>query len=205
MSNENADAPLALPADPIAAFRLWFQEAEAAKIHEPNAMTLATSTPDGRPRARIVLMKGIAADGLDFFTNYESRKGQELAANPFAALTFHWKELTRQIRFEGRTDRLSAAESDVYFQTRPRGSRIGAWASPQSRPIRGREDLLARIKEVESRFPGETHIPCPPHWGGFRLRPERVEFWEERPFRLHERIVFETTVTGAWTTSRLAP
>jgi pyridoxamine 5'-phosphate oxidase len=204
MSSSKNPAPLSLPSDPLTAFALWFKAAEAAKVHEPNAMTLATATPDGRPRARIMLMKGITATGIEFFTNYESPKGLELLANPFAALVFHWKELARQVRLEGRSTRLSAAESDAYFQSRPRGSQIGAWASRQSQVIGGQEDLLAKIKLVEERFPDGSRVPCPPHWGGFCLVPERVEFWEERPYRLHERVVYDRD--GAqWRASRVSP
>lgn len=200
---DDAIGPLALPPSPIDAFRLWFQKAQDAKIHEPNAMTLATASRDGRPHARIVLLKGVSQGGLEFYTNYESKKGRELSENPFAALTFHWKELTRQVRFEGSVQKLTHEESNAYFQSRPRGSQIGAWSSPQSRPIANRDELVARVRATEAKYEGQS-VPCPPHWGGFRLMPDIAEFWEERPFRLHERVFYKLTSSG-WTSERLAP
>lgn len=191
--------------DPIRQFAAWYDAAVAAGVPEPEAMTLSTATPDGRPSARIVLLRGFDARGFCFFTNYGSRKGRELTANPHAALTFHWADLERQIRIEGRVEQTTAAESDEYFRSRPSSSRIGAWSSPQSEVIADRaalESIFARFRE---EHPDDTAIPRPPHWGGFRLAPERIEFWQGRPSRLHDRLVFRRDATGTWILERLAP
>jgi len=188
--------------DPFALFAKWFDQAVAAAVPEPNAMTLATSTPDGKPSARIVLLKHCDPRGLTFFTNYGSRKGQELAANPRAALLFHWVDLARQVRVEGAVTRISDAESDEYHASRPRGSRMGAWASPQSQVIPDRSFLENKLPDLEARYP--TEIPRPPHWGGFRLVPEMIEFWQGRANRLHDRIRF-TRHGNAWLRERLGP
>lgn len=202
------EGPLQLPSDPIDAFLQWFDEALKAGVADPTAMTLATASKAGRPSARIVLLKGTSvgrdgARGLEFFTNYASRKSQDLDENPQAALVFHWPAMRRQVRFEGRVEKLAVEESNAYFQTRPRGSRIGAWSSPQSRPISSREELEHFVRQSEERFK-ESEIPCPPFWGGWRLIPDHIEFWEERPFRLHERLVFDKNAAG-WFIARLAP
>jgi len=189
--------------DPIREFSKWFQEATAAGVIEPHAMALATSTLDGRPSVRIVLLRGCDERGFAFFTNYESRKAIELEANPRAALALHWHELERQVRIEGRVQRLSAAESDAYFQTRPVGSRLGAWASPQSEVIAGRESLEARYQEIESRYP-DGHVPRPENWGGYLVVPDIIEFWQGRPSRLHDRLRFSRRGSG-WAIERLAP
>lgn len=188
--------------EPLKQFGVWMVEAIHAQVPEPTAMTLATADGNGRPSARIVLLKGIDPKGFVFYTNYESRKGRDLAANPAAALTFMWKELERQVRIEGRVEKVSAEESDAYFATRPLGSRIGAWASPQSRPIDGREWLETRWAELAGRY-GDTP-PRPPHWGGYRLLPEYVEFWQGRMSRLHDRIVYRREA-GGWRIERVAP
>jgi len=169
----------------------------------PEAMALATATADGVPSVRMVLLKGADADGFTFFTNYESRKGGELEQNPRAALCFHWKELDRQVRVTGTVTRVSAAESLAYFESRPEGSRVGAWASRQSRPLTSRDELLARVDEIGARFAGGD-VPLPPFWGGYRVRPERIEFWQGRPDRLHDRFAFDR-VPGGWTVVRLYP
>jgi pyridoxamine 5'-phosphate oxidase len=189
--------------DPFAQFAAWFAEAQASEPNDPNAMTLATATPSGLPSARIVLLKGWDAQGFVFFSNRTSRKGGELAANPVAALLFHWKSLRRQIRIEGAIEQVSEAESDEYYATRPRGSRIGAWASLQSSTLPAREDLLRRVAEYEAAYPGDA-IPRPPHWGGWRLKPAAFEFWQDMPFRLHDRGVFLRTASG-WAASKLFP
>lgn len=191
--------------DPIDQFAVWYDAAVAAGVLEPEAMTLSTATPAGRPSARIVLLRGFDARGFCFFTNYASRKGRELEANPHASLTFHWATLERQVRIEGRVERTSSTESDAYFASRPGTSRIGAWSSPQSEVIPDRgtlEDLVARFREVH---PDDAEIPRPDHWGGFRVVPERIEFWQGRPSRLHDRLRFTRDASGGWVLERLAP
>lgn len=185
-------APPTVPtdADPFALFAAWLAEAERTEPNDANAMTLASCTADGRPSARMVLLKGWDARGFVFYTNQQSRKGEELDANPHAALLFHWKSLRRQVRIEGAVERTTAAEADAYFASRPRLSRLGAWASDQSRPLPGRAELERRLAELEARFP-DGAIPRPPHWSGYRVVPERFEFWQDMPFRLHDRTVFE--------------
>lgn len=190
--------------DPLRQFVAWFQEALMAKAHEPNAMTLATSTADGVPSARIVLLKGVDQETFVFFTNYLSRKGRELDQNPRAALVFYWPELERQVRVEGDVVRTSAAESDAYFASRPPASRIGSAASDQSQPIASRDVLEARVKELRAQFP-TGDIPRPPEWGGYRLRPRRLEFWQGRPSRLHDRIEYRREDSSKWAVRRLAP
>jgi pyridoxamine 5'-phosphate oxidase len=189
-------------ADPIRQFETWFAQALDAKLPEPNAMTVATVDADGRPAARILLIKGVDARGFVFYTNYESRKGRELAANPHASLLFYWIELERQVRIEGKVEKTSAEESDAYFHSRPLGSRIGAWASQQSTVIANRAELEAREREIAAKY-GENP-PRPPHWGGYRLVPDVVEFWQGRPSRLHDRIRY-TREQNAWRIERLAP
>ncbi|WNJ16782.1 pyridoxamine 5'-phosphate oxidase [Pontibacter sp. G13] len=193
-----------ISADPIVQFEQWFQQAVDSEVMEPNAMTLATSV-NGKPTIRIVLLKGFDDQGFHFFTNYESRKGQELAANPAAALNFFWPELQRQVRIEGMVEKLEADQSDSYYQSRGRGSQIGAWASPQSQEIAGREVLEEMVEEVTKKYEGETPIPRPEHWGGYRLKPTYLEFWQGRSSRLHDRIVYELNDQGEWRTARLAP
>ncbi len=189
--------------NPIEQFNRWWNEALVSEIIEVNAMTLATSTKEGKPSARIVLLKGFDERGFIFFTNYESKKGKALAENPHAALGFFWKEIERQIRIEGVTEKISVAESDAYFFSRPEGSRIGAWASPQSEIIKNR----AMLEENVQRFSGEfkNSIPRPPHWGGYRVMPELIEFWQGRTNRLHDRIQYTKTRDGSWKVDRLAP
>jgi pyridoxamine 5'-phosphate oxidase len=190
-------------ADPLRQFQSWMDEAFAAKVPEPNAMTLATVGADGRPSTRIVLIKGADARGLVWFTNYDSRKGRELAVHPFAALQFHWVELERVVRIEGRVVRVDDAESDAYFASRPLDSRIGAWASPQSEVIESRGVLVANAAKYAARFLLDP--PRPPHWGGFRLQPEAWEFWQGRRSRLHDRLRYRLADGGGWTRERLAP
>lgn len=194
------------PSEPWPLFAQWFEQALAAGVPEPNAMTVATVGSDLRPSTRIVLMKDWDQDGLVWFTNYNSRKGRELAGNPFAALQFHWVEMERVVRIEGQVEQVCAAESDRYFQSRPVGSQIGAWVSPQSEVLAaGREELETRLQEVQTRFAkADAVIDRPPHWGGYRLRPERWEFWQGRPSRLHDRMVY-VRQAEAWHLQRLAP
>ena len=192
----------ALDADPLAQFVRWFDEALAAGVPEANAMTLATVGPEGRPSARIVLLKGVDARGLAFFTNYDSRKGRELARDARVALLFFWPELERQVRIEGSAGRVAAAESDAYFRERPRESQLSAWASPQSEPIPDRAFLDARLAELRARFTGD--VPRPPHWGGIRVVPRCFEFWQGRASRTHDRLRY-TRQGDAWAIERLAP
>jgi len=187
---------------PFVQFEAWFKDATAAAVPEPNAMTLATANHAGKPSARIVLIKDFDQRGATFFTNYQSRKGEDLLANPSAALLFFWPELERQIRIEGRVERVDAAESDAYYAIRPLASRIGAWASPQSRVIASREELAARVASFSEQY-GEAPVR-PPHWGGYRLVPDLFEFWQGRASRLHDRIAYRLA-DAAWRIERLAP
>jgi len=193
------------PAEPFELFTRWFEEAlktEQAPV-EANAMTLATVDAEGRPHCRVLLLKALDTQGFTFFTNYESAKGRQLDANPFAAMTFFWPTLERQVRIEGRVSKVSHAESDAYFQVRPLGSRLGAWASPQSRVIADRAELEGLLKATEQRF-SDTQPDCPEHWGGYRLVPERIEFWQGRSSRLHDRLNYRRS-DQAWLRERLAP
>lgn len=189
--------------DPFRLFGAWFDEARAAEPNDPDAMALATATPDGRPSVRIVLLKGFGPDGFTFYTNAESRKGEELTANPFAALLFHWKSLRRQVRIEGPISEVSSAEADAYFATRSRDSQLGAHASRQSRPLDRRATFEAQYEEMKLRFRGRD-VPRPERWTGFRLNPERLEFWTDRPHRLHERRLFVRDGDG-WSEGLLYP
>jgi pyridoxamine 5'-phosphate oxidase len=189
--------------DPIKQFQLWFNDATAAGLPLPEAMTLATATPDGKPSARMVLLKQVDHDGFVFFTNYRSAKAEQLDANPYAALVFYWATLDRQVRVEGSVVRTSAQESCDYFKTRPRESQIGAWASAQSQAIGSRDVLEQRAQELEALY-GDREIDCPEYWGGYRLKPERIEFWKSRVGRLHDRILYQRNATG-WSITRLAP
>jgi pyridoxamine 5'-phosphate oxidase len=188
---------------PLTLVREWFEEAAASGIVEAERMALATATPDGRPSVRIVLLKGIDDEGIRFFTNYSSRKGRELAANPRAAATFYWQPLYRAARLEGPVERLSAEESDAYFASRPRGAQVGAWASAQGSVLHGRAELEERVRAVEERFPDA--VPRPEYWGGYRLRPEAIELWQGRPDRLHDREHFLLGSDGTWRAERLSP
>jgi pyridoxamine 5'-phosphate oxidase len=189
--------------DPIRQFLIWFEAANEAEVPEPHAMTLATATPDGRPSARIVLLRGCDERGFAFFTNYESRKGRELEANPHAALVFYWHGLERQVRVEGTVERVSDRESDAYFHSRPAASRLGAWASRQSEVIDDRESLEARCRAMEATYP-DGNVPRPEYWGGYRVVPEAVEFWQGRPSRLHDRLRY-TRAGRDWKIERLSP
>lgn len=189
--------------NPFDQFKGWFDDAINAEVNEPNAMMLATATPDGKPSARMVLLKGFDNEGLTFFTNYKSRKGTQLECNPYAALVFFWPELERQIRVEGKVYKVSGMESDEYFDTRPEGSKIGAWASPQSQVITDRVFLESLYADTEKKFE-EREIPRPKNWGGFRLAPNLFEFWQGRPNRLHDRILY-LKKDDVWGVERLAP
>ena len=188
--------------NPIDQFKIWFEQAQHAELPEPNAMTVASVDENGKPSARVVLIKEVGPDGFVFFTNYNSRKGQALQANPHAALLFFWPELERQIRIEGPIEKVSDQESDAYFHSRPLDSRIGAWASPQSQVISGRSVLVTNAAEYALKF--ALNPPRPPHWGGFRVKPEAIEFWQGRPSRLHDRIRY-TLDQAHWKIERLAP
>ncbi len=193
------------PIEPLSLFRQWFDDAiqtEQPPV-EPNAMTLATVDADGRPHCRVLLLKALDDRGFTFFTNYDSAKAEQLGVCPFAAMTFFWPSLERQVRIEGRIEKVSAAESDAYYQVRPLGSRLGAWASPQSQVIRDRAELERLLAETEQRFLDQTPH-CPPHWGGYRLVPDRIEFWQGRPSRLHDRLNYRS-VASDWQRERLAP
>ncbi len=192
-----------VPTDPIDEFRAWMDDATAAGIREPTAATLATASKDARPSARMILLKGFDHRGFVFSTNYDSRKARELAENPWASLLFHWDPLARQVRIEGPVTKIGPEESDAVFKARPRGARLGSWASPQSRPIASRDTLEARLNEMQRRFPGD--VPRPPFWGGYRLAPERLEFWQAGENRLHDRLLYARLPDGGWQVERLAP
>jgi pyridoxamine 5'-phosphate oxidase len=190
--------------DPLDQFKIWLNEAILSEVLEPTALVLSTVSADCRPSARVVLLKEVSSDGFVFFTNYDSRKGQDLAKRPFGSITFFWAELERQVRIEGTIQKVAADVSDMYFHTRPRGSQIGAWASPQSHEINSREELEQAELKYEKDFANLDIVPRPQHWGGYVLKPERIEFWQGRPNRLHDRIVFELA-DSQWTRKRLAP
>src|SRR5450432_126957 len=185
-------------------FNRWWMEALASEVDEVNAMTLATASADGLPAARIVLLKDFHENGFHFYTNYNSFKGKQLQENPRACLVFFWKELERQVRITGIVEKISQAESDIYFQTRPAGSRIGAWASPQSEVIESSDWLIQQANQIESKFT-QSHIPRPPYWGGYLVRPVTIEFWQGRPNRLHDRLLYSLQENGLWAIERLAP
>ena len=190
--------------NPIVQFENWWQKAVESKIEEPNAMALATCDPLGKPSARIVLLKEIKDNGFVFFTNYQSRKGKEIEENPFVSLLFFWKELERQVRIEGKIKKIPAAESDEYFNSRPPESRIGAWSSPQSNVINSRDTLQKNVEKYTSQF-GTKNIPRPEFWGGYIVEPQRIEFWQGRPGRLHDRLQYSLTENNEWIIKRLAP
>ncbi|MFZ4633317.1 MAG: pyridoxamine 5'-phosphate oxidase [Saprospiraceae bacterium] len=191
-------------ADPFEQFGRWFDEALNAQLHEPNAMTLATADATGRPSARTVLLKGFDARGFVFYTNYNSRKGQDLSANPYASLLFWWGELERQVRIEGPVEKVSEGESEAYFQSRPRDSQLGAWASPQSQVIVDRGVIETTMADLKSTYADQPVLPLPPHWGGYRVIPDHFEFWQGRESRLHDRIRY-TPLGDGWVLDRLAP
>lgn len=189
--------------DPFALFASWFAEAEASEPSDPNAMIVVTTTPEGRPSARTILLKGVDPRGFVFYTNKESRKAEELAANPAIFLLFYWKSLGRQVRIEGAVESVTDAEADAYYATRPRVSRLGAWASQQSRPLDSRATLEQRLAEYDAKYPGDD-IPRPAYWSGYRVLPDSFEFWQNMPFRLHDRTVFTRTEAG-WNVGKLFP
>lgn len=191
--------------DPLVQFRGWLEHATGAGIYEPNAMVLSTIDPDGRPSSRTVLLRGIHADGFEFFTDYGSRKGRALRVNPLASLLFPWYSLHRQVVVYGVAQATSAAVSDAYFASRPHGSQISAIASEQSQPVAGREVLEERVRELEERYPEGSDVPRPANWGGFRVKADRIEFWQGRTSRLHDRILYTAAGDGSWTIERLQP
>lgn len=193
-----------IESEPFGLFETWLAEATAAEPNDPTAMTLATAGLEGVPSARMVLLKGVDARGFVFYTNMQSRKAAELASNPRVALLFHWKSLRRQVRIEGTTEPVTDAEADAYFASRPRISRLGAWASDQSRPLPNREELERRLAEQEARFPDDA-VPRPPHWSGYRVLPNRFEFWQDMPYRLHDRTVYSRDSSGGWRSGKLYP
>jgi pyridoxamine 5'-phosphate oxidase len=195
----------AVDPNPIVQFESWFQQALAADLPEPNAMTLATATRDGKPSARIVLLKEVSESGFVFYTNYMSRKGRDLEANPWAALIFYWADLERQVRIEGDVARLPRSQSESYFQSRPKGSRLGAWVSRQSRPVESRAQLEIRLKDLEARYFNSDFVPAPEFWGGYLVQPIVIEFWQGRPNRLHDRIEYRRKGESDWQIQRLAP
>ncbi len=194
-----------LTPDPMDMFARWWQECLDAKVEEPNAMTLATANADGQPSARTVLLKGTSPDGFEFFTNYESRKAQDMAENPKVTLLFFWQKLERQVRIEGVVEKVSSEKSAAYFQSRPLGSQIGAWASPQSKVIADRSVLEDKIISIRERFKEQDPLPAPPHWGGYLVRPVTIEFWQGRNDRLHDRFHYRKNADGFWIAERLAP
>ncbi len=190
--------------NPFQQFKTWFDQALTARLPEPNAMTIATATLDGKPSARIVLLKDYDERGFVFYTNYESHKGQLLVANPWGAIAFWWAELERQVRIEGRVEKVSTTESDKYFRSRPVGSQLGAWVSNQSQVIENRQVLERRLEQLKQEYENKE-VPRPPHWGGFRVVPEAIEFWQGRPSRLHDRLLYRRGEDGNWTIQRLSP
>lgn len=190
--------------NPFEQFNIWFDQALTAELPEPNAMTIATATLDGKPSARMVLLKEYDERGFAFFTNYTSYKGQQLAENPWGAIVFWWAELERQVRIQGRVEKVSEAESERYFHSRPKGSQLGAWASEQSQAIANREVLEQRLEQLKDEYENKP-VPRPPHWGGFRVIPDEIEFWQGRPSRLHDRLLYRRCEDGSWTIRRLAP
>jgi len=202
--DQGLDVPDLAP-DPITMFRRWMDDTVEAGLHEPNAMVVTTVSGEGRPSARMVLLKGVDERGFVFYTNYESRKGHDLAANPAVALLFPWHDLQRQVRVEGTASRVSQTESEAYFSSRPRGSQLGAWASPQSSEVSSRAELDDLYEGVEQRFDDSVGVPLPPQWGGYLVRPDVVEFWQGRKGRMHDRMVYRRDGSRGWTTTRLAP
>ena len=191
--------------NPIVQFERWFLEAQSAQIKEPNAMTLSTVSAEGRPSARIVLLKEVSESGFVFYTNYESRKGKDLKENPYAALTFFWADLERQVRVEGEVHRATRQVSEAYFRSRPKGSRLGAWVSRQSEMLTGRKQLETRLKDLEAHYAGTDEVPLPDFWGGYCLIPQAIEFWQGRPNRLHDRILYKRKGEASWIIGRLSP
>jgi pyridoxamine 5'-phosphate oxidase len=201
---EEAIDPALLEADPVEEFAKWYERAQTSTDMLPNAMSLATATADGRPSVRVVLLKGFGAEGFEFYTNYDSPKAHEIEANPRVALAFHWKPLFRQVRIEGVAERVEDETSRAYWETRPRGSRIAAWASAQSEVVGDYATLERRVAELEQEYPGES-IPLPPFWGGYRVKPDRFEFWLSRESRLHDRFRYDANGDGTWRIARLQP
>lgn len=201
---EGLDAPDLAP-DPIVMFRRWLADTVDAGLHEPNAMVVTTVSAEGRPSSRMVLLKGVDEEGFVFYTNYDSRKGSDIEANPSISLLFPWHDLQRQVRIDGTASRVSREESEAYFSSRPRESQLGAWASPQSTEVSSRAELDERYTEVEERFGEADAVPLPPQWGGYRVRPALVEFWQGRKGRMHDRLVYRREGEEAWSTLRLAP